>query len=147
MAANPVMELRPRKMKASMRNIKQFQQYKQMEVDTSDPMKLVVMLYEAAIKNLEEAILQMERKDYPGKGKSIGKSVDIIVELLNGLNPQAGEITENLTNLYNYMVTDLIAANAQLDPVKVRQVIGMLNNLLEAWKQVEHQSRIQRTSE
>ena len=147
MAANPVVELKPRKMKASMRNTKQFQQYKKIEVDTSDPMKLVVMLYEAAIKNLEEAILHMENKDYSGKGKAIGKSVDIIVELLNGLNPQAGEITENLSNLYNFMVTELITANAHLDPEKVRQVVGMLNNLLDAWKQIEHQSRIQRTGE
>ena len=147
MAANPVVELKPRKMKASMRNLKQFQQYKKIEVDTSDPMKLVVMLYEAAAKNLEESIRQMERKDYSGKGKSIGKSVDIIVELLNALNPVAGEITENLSNLYTYMITELIVANAHMNADKVRQVIGMLNNLLEAWKQVEQQSRIQRTSE
>jgi len=145
MAAQSQLDEAPRPVRASMKHLKQFQQYKRMEVDTSDPMKLVVLLYEAAIKHINDAVGRIAAQDWAGKGLAIGKAVDILVELSGSLNDeQGGEIATNLRNLYSFLVTELLSANREKDPAKLDKVAGMLGNLLSAWREVERTTRDQR---
>lgn len=116
---------------------KEIEAYKNNSVTTQTPGKVVVLLYEGAIRFLKQAIDAMEQKDYLKKGRLINRASDILAELNAALDMEAGgEIAANLRALYQFMQRHLMEANAKKSPKMVRQVIGMLEDLLDGWKQI-----------
>lgn len=111
--------------------------YQNTAVTTQSKGRLIVMLYDGAIKFTKLAIQAMENKDYETKGKYISKTQDIIWELNSVLNMEAGgEIAQNLRNLYLYMNRRLNEANINLDPDICREVISLLEELNKSWKTI-----------
>ena len=122
-----------------------YTQYKQMQVETTDPLRLVVMLYEGAIKALRLAIEYIGRKDYELKGKELMRAHDIIFELLSSLDREAGgEIAKNLESLYVYIIRRILEANASMDVTVIEEVINHLKTLNEAWTELaaQHSSQL-----
>jgi flagellar secretion chaperone FliS len=116
---------------------KGIQTYKENAVTTQSGGKVVVLLYEGAIRFLAQAIEALENKDYAEKGRLINRTIDIITELDVVLNTDVGgDVAQNLRKLYHFMIKHLVEANSQKDPDKLRQVVRLLENLLDGWKQV-----------
>ncbi|MDR0311653.1 MAG: flagellar export chaperone FliS [Acidobacteriota bacterium] len=112
--------------------------YHEMNVNTAPPVHLVVMLYEAAIRSLEEARGHMERKDIAGRAKAVNKCSAIISELQSSLNlREGGEIASSLNRLYDYMKSTLLRASVEQNPDLVVEVLGLLENLCSAWRQID----------
>ena len=113
------------------------QSYRKTNITTSDPMRLVVMCYEGAIDNLKLAKEKIKEKDYEKKAKAIIKAQDIIDELLCSLDIEKGStIASNLSSLYKYMLKRIIYGDINRDMDAIDEVIGMLNELLSAWREV-----------
>jgi flagellar protein FliS len=111
--------------------------YQENRVMTQTPGRIVVMLYEGAVKFLKQAIREMEAGKYIEKGKSINRAVDIIQELNVTLNMEAGgEIAKNLRQLYAFMLDRLFQANIRKDAGMIRETIKVLEGLNESWKAV-----------
>ena len=111
------------------------QQYKQTSVTTANRGQILIMLYEAAIRNLQRAQECMSKKDMAGKGQAIGKVHDIIAELTSTLDHNAGgKIAEDLERLYNFMTEHLLKANLENSGEKLTTVKKLLENLLEGWR-------------
>ncbi|AQT66884.1 Flagellar protein FliS [Anaerohalosphaera lusitana] len=111
--------------------------YQETAVLTQSRSKLVVMLYDGAIKFMKLAIREMEAENFEEKGKYITKAQDIINELNAVLNMEAGgEIAVNLRKLYSFMHGHLARANAQNDPKLVEEVIECMDELNQAWKDI-----------
>jgi flagellar protein FliS len=111
--------------------------YQENRVMTQTPGRVVVMLYEGAVKFLKQAIREMEAGQYIEKGKSINRAVDIIQELNVTLNMEAGgEIAKNLRQLYAFMLDRLFQANIRKDAGMIRETIKVLEGLNESWKAV-----------
>ena len=109
--------------------------YQENRVTTQTPGRIVVMLYEGAIKFLKKSITELEAGQFIEKGKSISRAVDIIQELNVTLNMEAGgEIAQNLRQLYAFMVERLFQANIRQDPELIRDTIRLLEELNEGWK-------------
>jgi flagellar protein FliS len=109
--------------------------YTENNVTTQTPGKIIVMLYEGAIRFLTRAIEELEAKRYIEKGQLINKALDIIDELNCSLDMQAGgEVAANLRRLYLFMTTRLNEANIHKDPQRIREVIALLNDLNMGWK-------------
>lgn len=114
-----------------------YNQYKQTEVNTANQGKLIVMLYDGAIKFLNIAIENMEPKTYDVVNNNILKAQDIISELMVSLNMKdGGEISNNLFSLYVYFKKRLIEANIQKDSEILKEIIKLLSELREAWDQI-----------
>ena len=115
-------------------------QYSQVEIKTANKGKLIVLLYRGAVKYMRKAILQLEQKDMEGKGNSLIRAQDIVLELLysldEGMLDEGNELAHNLQRLYLYSYRRLVHANVHMDPEPIEEVIVLLNNLLEAWEQV-----------
>lgn len=110
-------------------------QYRQTSILTAPRGQLLIMLYEAAIQNVKKASLCIDRKDTAGKGRHIGKTHDIVNELINTLDFKAGgQIARDLERLYNFMVDQLVKANAASDKEALSAVQKLLENLHGAWK-------------
>jgi flagellar protein FliS len=117
--------------------MKEILAYQENRVMTQTPGRVVVMLYEGAVKFLKQAIREMEAGQYIEKGKSINRAVDIIQELNVTLNMEAGgEIAKNLRQLYAFMLDRLFQANIRKDAGMIRETIKVLEGLNESWKAV-----------
>ena len=111
--------------------------YQQHNVTTQSSGHLIVMLYDGAINFLTQAVEALEAKDYARKGQLIGRAVDIINELNVCLDFESSqEICNNLRSLYLFMTRHLHQANVKCDPRMIRDVIGLLKELNEAWRTI-----------
>ena len=111
-----------------------FGQYKQVQVNTASPGKLILMLYQGAISALKKAVDLLDKKDFEGKGECLIKAQDIIMELNMALDMGAGQIASSLRQLYVYIYRRLVDANMNLDQEAIRETIGLLERLYGAWE-------------
>jgi len=104
----------------------------------ADPHKLISMLFHGALLAIANAKNRMLRKETAAKGKSISKAIAIIGEGLNAsLNKSAGgELAQNLSSLYDYMVMRLVDANLKNDITALDEVTRLLTELTEAWDSI-----------
>jgi len=111
--------------------------YKETTVTTQNKGRLIVMLYDGAIKFMNLAIKELEANNYEAKGRYIGRAQDIINELDAVLDVEAGgEIATNLRKLYNFMYQRLSEANTKRDPQMIREVIAIMEELNQSWKTI-----------
>jgi flagellar protein FliS len=119
------------------KKMKGIAQYQEAAVTTQSKGRLIVLLYEGAVKFMNLAIERLEAGDYEAKGKYINRAQDIISELNAVLNTDAGgEIAANLAKLYGFMQTRLSEANAKCDPEIIREVITIMQELNQGWKTI-----------
>ncbi len=112
-------------------------EYKKTQIATANQGKLIVMLYDGAIKFLNIAIENMDPKTYDVANNNIIKAQDIITELLLSLNmKEGGEISQNLFNLYMYFKKSLLEANIKKDAGIIQGVVKMLRELRDAWDKI-----------
>ena len=110
-------------------------QYKQTSIKTANRGQILIMLYEAAVKNVKMATIAVDKKDLAAKGVYIGKVHDIINELTTTLDFEVGgDIARNLERLYNFMVEQLIKANMENSKAPLATVQKLLETLLDGWK-------------
>ena len=113
------------------------QMYRETNVVTADPKRLVLMCYEGAIDSLKIGKQKIAEKDYEEKGKNIAKAQDIISELKSSLNfEEGGTIAANLDSLYNYILRRITEADLENDVQAFEDVIGMLGELKSAWEEI-----------
>ena len=103
-------------------NNKAAQAYIQTKVGTTDQGQLLLLLYDGALRFLQQAREKMLAKDYAGKGVYISKALDIIGELSSSLNMEkGGELATNLNNLSEYLISNFC------NPLSLNDVARDLN--------------------
>jgi len=111
--------------------------YQDSAVTTQSKGRLIVLLYDGAIKFMNLAIKELEAENYEAKGRYINKAQDIINELNAVLDMDAGgEIASNLHKLYCFMNNRLSEANSKRDPKMIREVIELMEELNHSWKAI-----------
>ncbi|MCH7476656.1 MAG: flagellar export chaperone FliS [SAR324 cluster bacterium] len=111
------------------------QAYQKAAVNTVDQKKLIVMLYDGAIKFLSLGIKSIEAKEFYEAHTNVIRGKSIIAELLASLDyERGGEIATNLQRLYAYMFNELIDANLNRDVNRLNHVLELLKELRTAWR-------------
>ena len=111
--------------------------YYQTHVQSRSPLELVVMLYDGALRFLDQAAEAMDRGDMAGKAMALSKAFAILAELQNTLNVKdGGDVARQLDALYSHMHDRLVEANVQRSSAPIRDVINLLQPLRDAWSQV-----------
>lgn len=110
-------------------------EYKKTQIITASQGKLIVMLYDGAIKFINNAIelLGMQKKDIEKIHNNIVRAQDIITELIGSLNMEAGEIANKLFSIYMYLNQRLAEANIKKEKEPLLEVKKHLSELREAW--------------
>jgi flagellar protein FliS len=110
--------------------------YKKTSVETASKEQILLMLYQAAIKNCKKAIEAIEQKNLAKKGEYIGKMQDIVVELSNSLDFElGGEIAKELASLYDYILYSSTQANIKIDKSHLEGCLKVLNTLYGGWSE------------
>ena len=113
--------------------------YSQVGVESSvadaSPHRLILMLFEGAIKAVAKARLAVTKGEIAPKCESITKAIAIIQEGLQlSLDVKAGgELAENLNDLYEYMIHRLVFANLKNQVEPLDEVGKLLVDLKSAW--------------
>ncbi|MFZ7131502.1 MAG: flagellar export chaperone FliS [Eubacteriales bacterium] len=111
--------------------------YKSNQITTASGKKLLIMLYDGAIKNLKLAEKYIDEKNIEKININVVKTQAILAELISTLDFNAGgEIANNLNQLYGYMYTRLIQGNIEKDKEAVIEVRTFLQDLRETWMQI-----------
>jgi flagellar protein FliS len=114
-----------------------YRQYQKTAVTTASREKVLLMLYEGAIRFTRQARDAMNEKRIADKGKYISKATAILSELMATLDFKAGgDLATDLENLYVFMIDKLIEGNIYNNPVCLENVEKLLNTLYVAWKDV-----------
>jgi flagellar protein FliS len=101
---------------------------------TASPCELRLMLFDGAIKFLEQGRNGLQERDYEAAYNGITRCQNIIMELLNSLEPQhAPDLCEKLSGLYTFMYTELVRASTERDPAVADDVLGLLRYERETW--------------
>lgn len=110
--------------------------YKTTSIQSASREKILLMLYEGAIKFVKLGIQGIEKNNVKEKCENIGRAYDIILELNNTLDHKiGGEVAARLEQLYQFMIEQLIKANAQNDIESLKTVQKLLETLHEGWVQ------------
>lgn len=120
------------------------QQYQQINAQTgivdADPHKLIQMLFAGALDSIAAAKGCIERDDVAGKGAAIGKAIDIVGGLADSVNTEvAGELSGNLSSLYDFVTRCLSAANLNNDINQLNQATNVLKELQAGWNEIRPQ--------
>ena len=111
-----------------------YQKYKTSAIQSASREKILLLLYEGAIRFTKMAIIACEKKDIAGRGENIGRAFDIIMELNNTLDHKiGGSIAANLEQLYMFMTDQLTKANVSGDPEPLKSVVKLLETLYDGW--------------
>ena len=111
--------------------------YKKASVNTLDQTKLIIMLYDGAIKNASFAVEHMKSGQIEKVHDCLIKTKNIVTELMATLNmDRGGDIAKNLQSLYSYMFSQLIEANMNKKTEPVVIVIDLLKELRAAWTKI-----------
>jgi flagellar protein FliS len=110
--------------------------YRHGQVSSAGPLRIIVLLYEAAIHACRTA---EERFDEPrARGESLGRAHSIVSELLAALNHEkGGEIASNLDALYRFVLDSITRANVEGDRAAIRPILQILETLLSGWHEIE----------
>lgn len=107
-------------------------------VMSASPHQLIVLLFDGALSAMVRARLFMQQGELAAKGEALSKAINIIDNGLKaGLdNEKGGELAENLSSLYDYMIRRLMQANLRNDVAAIEEIEGLLTNIADAWKQI-----------
>lgn len=110
-----------------------YQQYQEANIESASQGKLLLMLYDGAIRFLVQSQLALEQQRWSDAHNFNLRGQDIITELIVSLNYDAGDIAKNLYQLYDYMNWRLVNANIKRDVEGIKDVVKHLRTLREAW--------------
>ena len=114
--------------------------YREQQILTASPARLVAMLYEKAITCLRQAIKAIEEGDIKKRWASNARAVEIIEHLSMTLDTETGgEFASELERLYPFMIGHLINVDVHNDPEPAREIIALLEPLNEAWLALDRQ--------
>lgn len=117
-----------------------FQKYKTTSVQSASKEKILLMLYEGAIRFTKLAITAAEEKKIADRGQNIGRAYDIVLELNNTLDHKiGGEVAVKLEQLYMFITDQYQQANITGDPKYLRDALKILETLFDGWNKAVEQ--------
>jgi len=112
--------------------------YRRTDGHSAGPVRLVIMLYEQLIKDLQRAVTAMEKNDIACRTNELDHALTVVGQLQGTLDmQQGGEAAKNLDTYYYSLRAYLLKAPARVLPGELRKQIQILLELREAWVQVE----------
>ena len=124
-----------------------YNQYQNVQVTTSNPEKILIMLYDGAINFTKIAIEKLAKGDVAGKGLYIGKTHAIVAELMETLNHEVGgDISRQLQRLYSYLIDELVNANIKNSPVHLENALKIMTSMRDTWVEAADIAKKERES-
>lgn len=108
--------------------------YQDTQFHTASPEKILIMLYDGAIRFCRQAVVAMDNNDKTVQNEKIARTMAIISEFVTSLNHEiGGEIARDLDALYGFILRELTRANVENDRKALETVDNLLSGLRDTW--------------
>jgi flagellar protein FliS len=108
--------------------------YAQTQNETASKERLMVLLFEAALRHMRRAAVSLESGRAGEAGAPLNKAGDIVAELLATLDhTRAPELCRQLSDVYIFVANRLIAAGGSKNPVAVREAERVFAPIADAF--------------
>ena len=112
--------------------------YRQAQGQSAHPLRLVVLLYEQLVRDVQHALLALEQGQVEERCQAVDHALEVAAELQVRLDMEGGgEVARHLQRFYEIFRTSLLQAQIQCSKVIFQQQITNLLSLREAWLEVE----------
>lgn len=111
-----------------------YAQYKQLAVNTASPERLLIMLFDGAIRFCLQARQAIEEKDLEKSNYYLLRCQDIVTELIGSLNMDY-EISNSLIKMYEYINYNLQQANIKKDVQYLEEAERYFREFRDIWTQ------------
>lgn len=119
--------------------------YKTQQVMTASPEQLTLLLYNGALRFLNESILAMEQGNIQKAHNANMRVQNIVREFVITLDMNY-EISKNFAQLYEYTEYCLIQGNIKRDVKQLQEAKNVLEELRDAWTGAMKQSQLARVT-
>ena len=107
--------------------------------------ELVIMLFEALVRFLEQGKERVEEEDVEGAHTALVKAQRIVMHLLSNVNEDdGGEAAQRLKGLYLFVLEKVVVANFQKSTKEIDEAMQVVQILQETWAELEAQERAQK---
>ena len=123
--------------------------YKEIQIKTANQIRLIVMLYDGAIRHVNLAIDAFGdgHRRYDVINNHLIAAQDILSELMASLDfDKGGVLAKNLFSLYSFMNRRLLDGNLKKDPAPLQEVRKLLGELREAWDEISTRKGLEETT-
>jgi flagellar protein FliS len=115
------------------------QTYKEIQIKTANQIRLIVMLYDGAVRHINLALDAFAdgHRRFDEVNTHLVAAQDILSELMASLDfEKGGTMARNLFSLYTFMNRQLLDGNIRKDPAPLAVVKKLLSELREAWDEI-----------
>lgn len=120
-----------------------YQQYKRSAVETSTPEKLLLMLFDGAIRFTNQGKAAIIERRFDDANTLLLKVQDILSELMSTLdNKNGGDIAINLLKLYDFYQSEIIQANMKKDAARLDSVLEFFQTFRSVWEETAKMTRV-----
>ena len=110
-------------------------QYNRDVILSATPARLLTMLYDRLLLDLNRAVRAQESQDWAVASENLVHAQAIVAELSASLKLDAWDGAKGLFELYTFVSAALIEANIRREPERTRSCITLLEPLRDAWHQ------------
>ncbi|MFC6288148.1 flagellar export chaperone FliS [Nocardioides sp. GCM10027113] len=114
--------------------------YMDASVQTASPAKLLVMLYERLVLDVQRALEAQQAGDHLVAHAQLVHAQDIVIELRSTLKTDAWDGGPALASLYDYLLSRLVSANVKRDAELTRHCLELVTGLAETWREAALQT-------
>ncbi|MBG6213599.1 MAG: flagellar protein FliS [Cryobacterium sp.] len=100
---------------------------------SATPVRLLTMLYDRLLLDLNRAEAAQGRQDWQVASDNLLHAQAIVSELSTSLNVEAWDGGDGLFSLYTYASTAMMSANTHRDAARTRECIDLLEPLRLTW--------------
>ena len=104
-------------------------------VSTASPARLLVMLYERLVLDIERAADLQEREDFTAASQQLMHAQEIVLELQTSLRLDVWDGAKALSAIYGFLHSELVRANVRRDVELTRGCLTLVRPLADAWRQ------------
>ncbi len=110
------------------------QEYRRQQILTASPEMLTLMLYNGAIRFINEGIKFIGEEQKEKSNASLLRAQDVMIELMSSLNMEY-EIANELYPLYDYIYRALIVGNLANNIEKLEEAKELILELRDTWNE------------
>ena len=113
------------------------------QIASEFPSRLIVMVYDEAIEQLNIAIGAIEANDIEARYVASEKVAEVLYQLCLSLDlANGGEISENLARLYKHGIQQMTEINFTNDPEIAVALQKVLQPLRDSWAELDERIRL-----
>lgn len=121
--------------------INAFEQYKKTSVNTMTKGELLILLFDEAIKRLNQSKILMENNDYNNANINLEKARKIFNHLIVTLDDKY-EISQELTDMYMFFNSEIVKASSMKSTKYIDEILPIIKEMRDTWAEADKIARV-----